>query len=312
MARPGLTQHRKFRRLVRALGSPIIARGALELMWDGCYDSGNDYVGTAEDIEHAVAWSGEAGMLTRALAEAGAPLGVGFIERLEGDGEPVYRVHDLWHHAPDYVSNRRTREDERRREKACQRCGQTYFAADPRSAYCSPACRQGGWRDRRNGPVTDRDVTVTDRNGSVARAPSTRTQHAKEVISSTAPAPTEPPVLVFPIIGKGLGEWSLTPSLVAEWEGLFPGLDVQAECRSALAWVRAKPTRRKTARGMQAFLVGWFTRTVDRRGPSPERRDAPRETPDRRLYDLWREKGCPHTPRCSNFTTCQVVSARAS
>lgn len=114
MARPNLTTHRKFRRLARVLGSPLIARGALELLWESAYESGDDYVGTAEDLEALVGWTGEHGALARALADAGAPEGYGFIEAIDAEA-PItrYKIHDLWHHAPDYVAKRRKRELER-------------------------------------------------------------------------------------------------------------------------------------------------------------------------------------------------------
>ena len=80
MGRPGLTNHRKFRRLTRALGSPIVARGVLELVWDAAYECGDDYLGTAADIEQLVAWAGEPGTLVAAeklsrcnTSEAGSP-----------------------------------------------------------------------------------------------------------------------------------------------------------------------------------------------------------------------------------------------
>ena len=57
MGRPGLTNHRKFHRLTRMLGSAMLARGAVELMWESCYECGDDYVGTADDLEHLVAWT---------------------------------------------------------------------------------------------------------------------------------------------------------------------------------------------------------------------------------------------------------------
>lgn len=117
MARPGLTTHRKFRRLARALGSPILAMGVLELLWQPCYESGDDYLGTAEDIETLVGWTGAHGALTLALADAGAPKGAGFIDMVPNDdpsAEHEYRVHDLWHHAPDYVKKRHKRESQRK------------------------------------------------------------------------------------------------------------------------------------------------------------------------------------------------------
>ncbi len=193
MARPGLTTHRKFKRLARALGSHIIARGALELLWDTAYESGNDYVGTSDDVEAAVGWAGDAGALTRALADAGAPEGVGFIEPIDGDvNKPKrYRIHDLYHHAPEYVSNRRARETERRTEKRCARCGNPFHSSDPRRDYCSPACRQAAWRERQRGEgdllrTGDGPLqSETDRYGTHSTTPTPT--------PSTTPIPTRVP-----------------------------------------------------------------------------------------------------------------------
>ena len=74
------------------------------------------------------------------------------------------------------------------------------------------------------------------------------------------------PFLQFPVVGLGASDWPLSEAQVAEWAGLFPGLDVRGEARKALAWVLANPDRRKTVRGMAKFLVGWLSRAVDRGG----------------------------------------------
>lgn len=74
---------------------------------------------------------------------------------------------------------------------------------------------------------------------------------------------SEPAVMEFPCDGNP-DAWRLMQSQVDEWQRLFPKLDVAAECRGALAWVLASPERRKTARGMPRFLVGWFGRATNR------------------------------------------------
>lgn len=237
MARPGLTGHRKFRRLTRALGSAITARGCLELLWDSCYESGDENVGTAEDIEHVVGWTGEAGMLTHALAEAGAPTGVGFIERVEGSGEPVYRVHDLWHHAPDYVAKRRKREQDRTGKM------------DP--------CPPNGAERRRHPECQDGD----GRPPSPSPSPSPSHKDSGEALARSSPA-----FLTFPTVGVGRKEWTLVESQLAEWTAAYPNLDIPIEARKALAWIQANPGRRKTDRGMLAFLVNWLNRATNQGG----------------------------------------------
>jgi len=85
---------------------------------------------------------------------------------------------------------------------------------------------------------------------------------------SSVPPIVESAVLEFPCDGKP-NAWRLTESQLAEWRPLYPKLDVLDECRKALAWVGASSDRRKTARGMQKFLVGWFGRSNDRAPSRP-------------------------------------------
>lgn len=121
MARPGLSLDRKFLRLARVLDDvqpgfgDILARGALELLWDSAYEATDDYLGDSDDVEALAHWRGKHGTLTHALAIAGGDGKAGFIE--EGgsaewpDGKPgTYRVHDLWENAPDFAHKRLARE----------------------------------------------------------------------------------------------------------------------------------------------------------------------------------------------------------
>lgn len=305
MARPTLMTHRKFARLTRALGSRVIARGVLEIIWDTCYESGDDYLGTAGDIDQIVGWDGDPGKLALALVACGLPEGQGFIEPVNAaQGQEVtFKVHDLWHHAPEYVAGRRMREQERRQGKPCARCATEFFSTDPRAKYCSSACRQGGWRARHTdesvtdsnaaasrsaattgdfiesshssnaalqiGPLreTDRNGRVTDSNGTPALALAPALAPARKSVSSASlldAEPDSPTVLVFPTIGKGSKTWELKELHVVDWQQAFPGLDILGECRKALAWVKANGL--KTSSGMEKFLVNWFNRSVSRGG----------------------------------------------
>lgn len=76
-------------------------------------------------------------------------------------------------------------------------------------------------------------------------------------------------------------EWHLTAAQIAQWKALYPGLDVEAECRKALAWVQTN--NRKTARGMPRFLVGWLNRANDRRPSGNGHPNSRAETIDERM-----------------------------
>jgi len=195
MARVGLANNRKFRHLAVALGgSRMLARGALELLWESCYEVGDPYVGTSDDIEAIVGWTGEKGALTRALLGAGAPKGEGFIEEYAGSirdkAEPHYQIHDFFHHCPGYVQRRHERELERTTPQVCTTCGAEFYTLRADGQYCSGRCRMRALRSRdANVTATNRHVTdnvtavtavtaVTDSDGSLlprARAYAVRT-----------------------------------------------------------------------------------------------------------------------------------------
>ncbi len=111
--------------------------------------------------------------------------------------------------------------------------------------------------------------TVTKSNESNGREEKIREEEIREEIQNTnscseaASQPSEPPVLVFPCVGK-VTEWYLFPSKLAEYRETYPGIDVLAECRKALQWCRDNKKNQKTAQGMPKFLGGWLGRNQDR------------------------------------------------
>lgn len=48
-----------------------------------------------------------------------------------------------------------------------------------------------------------------------------------------------------------------------EWGIAFPAVDVAQELRQMRAWVAANPTKRKTRRGVSAFIVRWLSKAQD-------------------------------------------------
>lgn len=175
MARPGIIRNRKFVRLTRALGNQALALGSLELLWSAAYESGEDAIGTPEDVETLAAWQGEPGKLFEALRDAGRPDRFGFIEEIE-NRPGVWRIHDLWDHAPDYVRKRRSREQER----------QLRGAELARSA------------------VTDRSATGQGPPNGSTPAPTPISQHPSPRQTTDAET-TEPPESAPELVGRPAG-----------------------------------------------------------------------------------------------------------
>lgn len=88
-------------------------------------------------------------------------------------------------------------------------------------------------------------------------------QQRKEKISAEPLRDSTPVVLTFQTVGNGT-TWDLHESQVLSWRASYPATDIVGECRKAHAWLEANPAKRKTARGMPAFLVNWLNRAVDR------------------------------------------------
>src|SRR5262245_51849408 len=100
MARAGLQDHPKFRRLVYLLGEPVPhVVGYLECMWEVAYQRGNPTLGDRLDVELAAQYPGDQGKLVQALIDSK------FVDEENG----LCLVHDLISNAPDYVKKRMRR-----------------------------------------------------------------------------------------------------------------------------------------------------------------------------------------------------------
>ena len=73
-----------------------------------------------------------------------------------------------------------------------------------------------------------------------------------------------PPVISLPL-NDGT-EFSVSVEQCQEWAGLYPAVDVIQQLREMRGWLDANPTRRKTRRGIKAFVVRWLSKEQDRGG----------------------------------------------
>lgn len=75
--------------------------------------------------------------------------------------------------------------------------------------------------------------------------------------------------LVEPLPLNDGSEWTPTVEQLEEWKRLYPSVDVTAEFRNMRGWCTANPTRRKTARGINAFVNRWLSKTQDKPRTAP-------------------------------------------
>jgi hypothetical protein len=242
----GTQNHLKVKRLMRLLNAPMYrAVGILETLWllcQDCCDEGNIGKYTDDEIADYLGWDGPqtASELVRALSDSGWT---------DPDDEERLVVHDWLEHAPEYIRER-VRKRIARGGKA--RKQKTYAQSKPDKVGQTP-----------DQPPFVPSIPNQSQPNPTQPGQTNTSCVETEIPSSTPDHEDEPSVLAFPCDGTP-SAWGLVESQLAQWRDLYPSLDVDTECRSALAWVLADSTRRKTARGMPRFLVGWLSRSQNR------------------------------------------------
>jgi hypothetical protein len=72
-----------------------------------------------------------------------------------------------------------------------------------------------------------------------------------------------------PCSGTGAKTWPLTQAKLDEWTQAFPAVDVKAELRKSIQWLKDNPTKIKTHRGTPAFFGRWLSNAQDRTPTTP-------------------------------------------
>lgn len=81
-----------------------------------------------------------------------------------------------------------------------------------------------------------------------------------------ASVPQPQPAYSLPLNNNTL--YDITPDQLAQWQSLYPNVDVLQQLRSMHGWLDANKQRRKTIKGIERFIVGWLSKEQDR-GASP-------------------------------------------
>jgi hypothetical protein len=74
--------------------------------------------------------------------------------------------------------------------------------------------------------------------------------------------------MLFPVVGTSGKPWPLSRAMLNKLASTFPGVDAEAECIKAAGWCDANASKRKTPRGMQAFLWRWLEKAQNRQSPA--------------------------------------------
>jgi len=73
---------------------------------------------------------------------------------------------------------------------------------------------------------------------------------------------TQNAVITIPLADKS--EFPIFKNQVAEWQELYPGIDVMQALRKIKAWNLANPKKRKTSRGILTHVNSWLCREQDK------------------------------------------------
>lgn len=78
--------------------------------------------------------------------------------------------------------------------------------------------------------------------------------------------PTSGPVSGFAVPLVDGSDFDVPQRMLDDWATLFPAVDVQQELREMRAWSLANKAKRKTRRGVEAFIVRWLSKAQDTPG----------------------------------------------
>lgn len=88
------------------------------------------------------------------------------------------------------------------------------------------------------------------------------------LIPESLPDSAEPPAAHAPAVEhiplNDGSEFPITEDQVAEYQRLYPAVDVHQELRAMRGWCLANPTKRKTKRGVLKFVNAWLGREQDK------------------------------------------------
>lgn len=127
--------------------------------------------------------------------------------------------------------------------------------------------KQGGSKPKANRKQTEREKEGEEEKEGEIEIENECYIESANADSSAEPKnkePKEPAVIMLPL-NDGT-EYGITESQIKQWQSLYPSVDVIQQLRNMRGWLDAKPSRRKTRRGINAFCASWLSKEQDRGG----------------------------------------------
>lgn len=111
------------------------------------------------------------------------------------------------------------------------------------------------------------NVNILSKNADIekqSKVEKSRVEKSKEDICAEPQAASTPPVAEL-ILNDGT-TYAVQETDAAQWEKLYPNVNVRQQLRNMMGWCDSNPAKRKTRGGIKRFITSWLAREQDRVG----------------------------------------------
>lgn len=199
---------------------------------------------------------------------------------IQWPNDPIFILEDGF-----LVSKRLKREREKQIKISTKRseAAQNRWAENDANAYANAYANAKQMECKRDALQSSSSSSKTEKTKEES---SLRSDSCAEVAKPpTAPKPVKPKKFLVKIpdqtplrgtlpLANGT-YFEVRQSLVDELAPLYPAVDVLAALRSMKSWLIGNPRKRKTKRGIMAFITGWLDRDQNQGGSMPPPRASP-------------------------------------